>query len=40
MRLRAPNTPSGKPIASEMTTATRISAIVSIAFGQRSMNPM
>ena len=40
MRLRAPITPSGRPIASEITTATRMSAIVSTAFSQRSINPI
>ena len=39
IRLRAPKTPSGRPIDIETATATTISATVSIMFSQRSMNP-
>ena len=40
IRLRAPTTPSGRPIETAMATATTINATVSIVFAQRSMKPM
>ena len=39
MLLRAASTPRGKPIVTAITTATTISAIVSIVFSHRSMKP-
>ena len=37
---RAASMPSGNPSATEMNTATAMSATVSMAFAHKSMNPM
>ena len=38
--LRAPSTPTGRPMPTDRTTATTIKATVSIIGSQRPMNPM